>query len=852
MTRLISALLLLLALVSTGLAQTFPPKHNVRAENGTWWFPDGLVGNVLSFGEDGVDVEAIAPCNGVDDTIAVTQAVTQAVLLGTFVDLPGDGRECVFSTTITVSTSSPWGIRGKGRPNNTSTAGTGSKLRFTGSGFAFVVNGGNAAGVTFQDFAMKIDSPGSGFVRFVDPARFSRMERLFVEGHSTASGIGFLMDGQTGCNCFHVFDQVQARNFNVGWWFSGFANANHIVDSHCSVVGTCFNFAPSAPDTIGGNDNVIERTEVNGSVTTGINLASADRNAFETVVADGATTSVAIDSNSDHNVFENCTLPNNAVTTAVLANQTFIGTNYSSTADQHIGAHAGLHRLFAVDAPETCNANLLGAFYDDASLGEQCRCNGTAWCRPDGTCGTNTSCGTTRLPAPETITAGATVTANICNGGMKRIGATSGVTTNTTNTFTAPGTAPVDCRMTVCNTGSFAITLDSNANFIPFLPTSDIELGAGNCVPVVNDGTAWRQQAAFLDNVSQSSLITNLFTQFRVPASSGGNAGGIDVDASGLSSGIGIIVENNRPVPLTADPSFPFWIGADGDGTAGVDGAIVSMGMEAHDDTPGDDSVFAFRRSRGTHASPTVVQAGDILGTLVMQGYDGQAGAAGWTNGVQGGVVGIEAYAAQTYSSTAHGASMKFFTTPTTASAGLVTSLTLTTSGNGVSNGLRIDGDAANGNDPTARLHVIEPLGSGITLQKLETTVSGDDIIESTTQCKFATTDATANQVACSIPVVSGRVITASVMIVARCHSGGSCATAQGAGYRISMSCKNIGGTTSAVGAVDVDVTQEDTGTWDASMDCNDAADAVRVLVTGAGTSNISWAMTVRSMDMGS
>ena len=101
-------------------------------------------------------------------------------------------------------------------------------------------------------------------------------------------------------------------------------------------------------------------------------------------------------------------------------------------------------------------------------------------------------------PSPETIVAAATITADAC-GGTKEITAASPVTTNTTNTFTAPGPGNRGCLMDVCNVGANAITLDANANF-DGLSTGDVAVGAGDCIRVGSNGTIWRQRAPLVDN----------------------------------------------------------------------------------------------------------------------------------------------------------------------------------------------------------------------------------------------------------------------------------------------------------------------------------------------------------------
>jgi hypothetical protein len=101
-------------------------------------------------------------------------------------------------------------------------------------------------------------------------------------------------------------------------------------------------------------------------------------------------------------------------------------------------------------------------------------------------------------PATETIAAGATVTVNAC-GGLKRVTAAGAVTTNTTNTFTAPAAANAGCIMTVCNVGANTITLDANLLFKPSGGT-DIALGADDCTAVVSDGTIWRSSTPLVLN----------------------------------------------------------------------------------------------------------------------------------------------------------------------------------------------------------------------------------------------------------------------------------------------------------------------------------------------------------------
>ena len=101
----------------------------------------------------------------------------------------------------------------------------------------------------------------------------------------------------------------------------------------------------------------------------------------------------------------------------------------------------------------------------------------------------------------QTIAAGNTISADSC-GGIKAINAGGAVTTDTTNTFSAPsGSSQLsNCCMDVVNVDDTdAITLDNNALF-KSAGGADVVLGAGDTVRVCTDATTWYQIGATGNN----------------------------------------------------------------------------------------------------------------------------------------------------------------------------------------------------------------------------------------------------------------------------------------------------------------------------------------------------------------
>lgn len=98
--------------------------------------------------------------------------------------------------------------------------------------------------------------------------------------------------------------------------------------------------------------------------------------------------------------------------------------------------------------------------------------------------------------ATQTIGAGGIIAADSC-GSRKDITAAAPVTTDTTNSITAPAASNANCIMIVCNVGANAITIDKNANVL-LVGGTDVVLAANACITVGSNGTIWRQLTAQL------------------------------------------------------------------------------------------------------------------------------------------------------------------------------------------------------------------------------------------------------------------------------------------------------------------------------------------------------------------
>ena len=105
------------------------------------------------------------------------------------------------------------------------------------------------------------------------------------------------------------------------------------------------------------------------------------------------------------------------------------------------------------------------------------------------------------VPATQVIAATNTIAADAC-GGVKRISSASAVTTNTTNTFTAPATSNAGCVLILYNVNAAdAITLDNNALF-QSKDGADVVLVAKGRIIVVSDGSVWIQASELGDNLA--------------------------------------------------------------------------------------------------------------------------------------------------------------------------------------------------------------------------------------------------------------------------------------------------------------------------------------------------------------
>lgn len=95
------------------------------------------------------------------------------------------------------------------------------------------------------------------------------------------------------------------------------------------------------------------------------------------------------------------------------------------------------------------------------------------------------------VPATQTVAATFTIAADAC-GGIKRVTSASDVTSDTTDTFTAPAVGNKGCKMLVKNVGVHQILLDFNTKFpVGAGGAASMRLDTGGSVLVESDGTSW-------------------------------------------------------------------------------------------------------------------------------------------------------------------------------------------------------------------------------------------------------------------------------------------------------------------------------------------------------------------------
>lgn len=98
----------------------------------------------------------------------------------------------------------------------------------------------------------------------------------------------------------------------------------------------------------------------------------------------------------------------------------------------------------------------------------------------------------------QTITAGATISANSC-GGMKKISSSGDVTTSTSTTIGTNALTSMDCCMKIVNVGSFNITLDNNASTFTN-GGADVVLGPNDSADFCGEVSTWYQIGATGNN----------------------------------------------------------------------------------------------------------------------------------------------------------------------------------------------------------------------------------------------------------------------------------------------------------------------------------------------------------------
>lgn len=234
--------------------------------------------------------------NGVADDTAAVQAAIDACIAGAAAKLYVPAGEYKITSSLnivvgTAATESGFVIEGD--------ANFQSKFTFSGSGYAFVLGTGannapDAWYVILNNLAIfGANATPTGGIK-MDGCYFCRFENVAIKNFTNASGRGIWMNSTTDVPNYHnIIQHCYFRNIPTGIYIDGGTG----IGGNSNFIRNCW-FGVHSNAAIynnGGDTNVIEQSEFNGSTTTAIIMTGdADNNKVLFNQFDGPTTRINI------------------------------------------------------------------------------------------------------------------------------------------------------------------------------------------------------------------------------------------------------------------------------------------------------------------------------------------------------------------------------------------------------------------------------------------------------------------------------------------------------------------------------------------------------------------------------